>query len=361
MQVKGYFGRKTLHHARSYAMRKIQFWTVLLFASCVITSPLWAIKIQKSKRIELRQIFASNHEITNPTLSPSGSFLAYTKSNFHGLYIYDFKKKKTIIASSKSGSGHGYSWAPGAFRIVYRTITLSRHRVGKREAMTRKHATRKKKYGIHVYDLINKKTKTLYESFSPAGLPVWSSNGSRIFILVKHKGHTRFRTFAFVYDRNEDKAGKKEFGKFFYPTRKALLIGTNGGEKIRKVNPIDKSLRKSIPSPNKRLVVWESKDYELYVSDINGNNVKMIGRGTHPRWNKTSSQIAYTHTNNPINSSYSDIYVYNTSTGKNQRLTNTNHAMEIYPLWSHSGKNILHALRHDNGLYIKRVRVQIPN
>lgn len=325
--------------------------TIFLFSS----SHLAAVVKKQRKDIELLQVFAGKREIINPTLSPSGNYLAYTETNFKGITVYDFTTKKKISVTKSSGAGYKFTWAPGSFRLVYRTITYSRKPISDSTNATPYNTVKQKKYSIEIFDLANNFRKSIYVSYSPIGNPVWSTNGRRIFFPVKVDGVRKFKSYAFVYHRNAKKIEQKGSDLFYYPTKKGLLVGRNGGQKLDLVSPDEGDLFDAIVSPNQQFIIFETKSHKLLLTDIKGKNAKFISKGTGAKWANDSQRIAYSNTTDPKNTSRSDIYIYHLSNARSEKITHTTQALEVSPIWTQSGKSILYTMRHDNGLYLKKL------
>ena len=318
-------------------------------------SQLTAI-IMKKKDYPLKQVFAGEHEIINPKISPNGNYLAFTNRNFKGIKVYDIKRRKTIKVTDLSGAGLNFTWAPGSFRIVYKTIIMSRNiNNNSPRAITMANVKKRKKYAIEVFDIISGFKTQIYESFKPIGPPIWDNNGRRIYFLVKIGNKNIFKSYAFVYDRKSDQIQNKKYSTFFYPTPTGLLTGSHGGTNVEKINPLNKRLETTLVSPNKKKIIFETITNRLYLSNIDGSKVTFISLGTHPQWAKDSSKFVFVRTNSLQNTAYSDIFLYSVDEKKLHKITNTHQAMETWPIWSHSNNSIFYSLKNNNGLYVKKI------
>lgn len=322
----------------------IMRWLLMALAFFISTPSIYGVVIKRSRKLQLNQVFAAEREVIAPKISANGSFLAYTREKFLGLYVYDLQKKKEIRVSKHSAAGYGYSWAPGSFRIVYRTITRARSKSGRNRSYRRK-------YSINVFDLSTQKRTRIHESFQTTGLPIWSVDGRRIFFAVEENNENIFKSYRFVYDRNP-KTGNRPSARFDYPTASGLLVSNNGGKKIIKIDPLQKRYRDIYVSPKRTHIVFETQRYKLYLSDISGKNVRFIAKGSHVTWHPKGMKFVFTRTNNPQNSAYADIAVYDLGLKTAHAVTKTSQALEVYPSWDTDGINILYALRNDNGVYM---------
>ena len=332
----------------------ISFFIAIVFV-ILQSNPLTAI-VMKKKDYPTKQVFAGEHEIINPQISPNGNYLAFTNRNFKGIKVYDIKRRKTIKVSELSGAGLSFTWAPGSFRLVYKTITMSRN-INSRspKAITMANVKKRKKYAIEVFDIINGFKTKIYESFKPIGPPIWDNNGRRIYFLVKIGNQNIFKSYAFVYDRKNDQIQNKKYSTFYYPTPTGLLTGSHGGTNIEKINPLNERLETVLVSPDKKSVIFETITHRLYLSNIDGSQAKFISLGTHPRWAKNNSRFVFVKTNSLQNTAYSDIYLYSVDEKKLRRVTHTHQAMETWPIWSHSNDSIFYSLKNNKGLYVKKL------
>jgi Tol biopolymer transport system component len=206
--------------------------------------------------------------------SPNGQFIAFTSERHNGLWKYDINNQKINSISNDLGAGFGYSWSADSRHILARPLIaengLSYYMVKTYEADT------------------GKETIIVDRSRIITGLPAWSPDDLNIAVILGKE----IRKFT------SGKPGLKGF-----ENRQTEPVDLSGnlifaGIQEKKQISFDKFKDRHIfnisLSPLRDKVVFQVNGLGLFVSNINGENLKHLGFGEQASWMPDNKFIVVT-------------------------------------------------------------------
>jgi Tol biopolymer transport system component len=271
----------------------------------------------------------------NPTFSPNGQNIAFTKEGYKGLWIYDLTSKSVKQITNEQAAGFGYKWSSDSKAILTR--------VAKYEELKRLNA-------VKVFDIETNQSQQLtdYKVRMPY-LPEWSEQDTKV-ILPSKEG-----TEIFSIGKLNKPITKPEIDAYsMYDKIITRDVSTNE-EKI--IEPFSEAqILNLVTSPDRSKIVFEVMGGNLYSMNIDGSNLIDLGKGHRPRWASDSKKIVYMITQDDGNDfTASDIYSINSDGTQKNNLTNTTDKIEMNPCFSPDGKTIVFDVYNDGSIYLMNI------
>lgn len=272
----------------------------------------------------------------NPTFSPDGKKIAYTKSGYTGIWIYDLSTKSTKQITDEQAAGFGYKWSSDSKSIL--------SRVAKYENMNRLNA-------VKIFDVETDQQIQLTEFRTRMPfMPEWSEQDTKV--IIPSKNGVEVYSTGKLYKLNPSA-----------PKIDAYIIGDKIGTRNASTNeekiiePLkDVQVINLISSPDKKKLAFEVMGGNMYSMNIDGTNLIDLGKGHRPRWSSDSKKIIYMITeDNGDNYTASDIYTINADGTQKKNLTNTNDRIEMNPCFSPDGKAIVFDVYNDGSIYLMNI------
>ena len=116
---------------------------------------------------------SAENSVMNPVFSPDGNKIAYTKTSYQGIWIYDLLSQTTKQITDEAAAGFAFKWSADSKSILTR--------VAKYEDMRRYNA-------VKVFDIETGESTQLsdYKTMMPY-LPQWIDGDAKVFLPVKGK------------------------------------------------------------------------------------------------------------------------------------------------------------------------------
>lgn len=266
----------------------------------------------------------SDNYYTNPVWAPDGSKIAFSSSNYTGLWIMNTDGSNPIQLSDEPAAGWGFEWAADSKTIL--------SRVAKFDGYRRLNA-------VKYFNVINKTAQQLteYKSFMP-GLPHWIDYDQNILIFNKKKPE-KIKTDLVIENLN-----KSDFKQHicFLKGSKIAIYDNNTTETIS-LDPLNASgYLNPVISYDDNKIAFEEYGGNLFVMNLDGTNLIDLGKGYSPHWSPDNKHLVYTISeDNGHQFTASDIYIINTQTLEKTNITNTFDKLEMHPNWSPDGKSIV--------------------
>lgn len=273
--------------------------------------------------------------VMNPVYSPNGSSIAYSKSSYNGIWIYDLQSKSNTQLTDESAAGFGFKWSADSKSILTR--------VAKYEEMKRYNA-------VKIFDIETGESKQLsdYKTMMPY-LPVWADGDSKVYLPIK--GNDELLISA---KEKNNQIGSSIVA--FEKNNKVVVkdLSSNSEqifEPIKDAQYINLSL-----SPNAAKIVFEVMGGNMFVMNIDGTNLTDLGIGNRPRWSFDSSKIIFMIAEDDGHDYISsDVYIINIDGTQKRNLTNTSDLMEMNPCFAPDGKSIVFDVVNDGSIYLMNI------
>ncbi|MEW5844432.1 MAG: hypothetical protein AB1775_14335 [Bacteroidota bacterium] len=258
-----------------------------------------------------------------PTISPDGSSLLYTKDNYQGLWSRNLKTEKTIKVSSALSAGYEPSFDETSGEIIFREDQFIK---GKRTTSLNSFNTSNK-----VKQVLEKGIRDLRICRSPQNIFQSYVNDTNAPVRI-NKGMSVQTTVA---------------QKTVYVDGNHITVSDNSSKKelqpMGEGNYIWVSL-----SPDKTKLLFTFAGKGTYVSDLDGNILKVVGYANYPSWSADGNWILFMKDlDDGVKVTSSNIYIVNYYSGKYYKLTSGENNIKLYPTWGTSNSKIFY--NTDNG------------
>ena len=258
-------------------MKKI----IILLALTVISTSGFSQKLSKTKKIETKGSFA------NPIPSPNGEFILLSGEQSKGVSLLNMKTKKTTQISKIEGSGYGYSWANDGETFFYKVKPENGYIMNSE---------------VFSYNIKTKKTEKV--NINHNYLPSYKGNTKGNNVVV----YTNILTLKIeAIDLN---------------TMKSWIV-TNGEGQFYSA---------TLSHDGKKVAVHEGSN--LFVYNIDGSGViAKLGEGIATSWSKNDNYLLGFISVSPDGHDItnSDIYLFDVTTSKSKKITQTKNSLESDP------------------------------
>lgn len=273
--------------------------------------------------------------ILNAQHSPDGTKIAFTKSGYQGLWVFNLIDNSTIQISDEMAAGFGYQWASDSRSILTRVA---------------KYENQKRFNAVKIFNIETNTSNQLteYQTLMPY-LPQWMDGDSKIYLPTKTSDH--------VYNSGLEKQSSLINKYLVYEKGNKINIQEISTNSLRSFEPLREAEYVNISlSPDQTKIVFEVMGGNLFVINIDGSGMVDLGKGNRPKWSPDSKSIVYMITeDNGYEFTSSDIYLINADGRNKAKLTNTDTIIEMTPSFSPDGKSILFENYHEGSIYLMNI------
>jgi len=273
--------------------------------------------------------------VMNATYSPDGLKIAYTKSGYQGIWIFNLQSKTTKQLTDEVAAGFGYKWSSDSKSIL--------SRVAKYEDLKRFNA-------VKIFNVETGESKQLsdYKTMMPY-LPEWADGDSKVYLPLKGS----YEVYVSGIEKNSiitndlitfEKNNKITVLDFISNTESNL-------EPIKDAQYINLLL-----SPDKMKMVFEVMGGNMFVVNTDGSNLIDLGKGNRPKWSSDSNKIIYMIAEDDGHDyTSSDIYIINVDGTQKTNLTRTNDMIAMNPCIAPDAKSIVFDLVNEGSIYLMNI------
>lgn len=271
----------------------------------------------------------------NPTISPNGNLVAFTKAGYRGIWIYKFSDNSINQITDEIAAGFAMQWSADSKFILSRPAYY--------DGPIRYNTV--KIYNVETAEAIQ---LTDYRTKMPS-LPQWSDYNEAAFIVTNNQieifqtGLTatseqkQSANKVLVYLTNDDKIGVKDL--------------TNNLSKIFDPIPGKQCMNLSV-SPDYQRVAFEIYGGNLYSMKIDGTELVDLGKGYRAKWMSDSQHLIYTITEDDGHQFISsDIYTIKFDGTERRNITNTNEKIELSPSASLTNNIVVFEVFDEGSIY----------
>ena len=305
------------------------FWVICISSALVANDGLKVI----SEPIIL--IGGDGNYFMHPLWSPDGSWIAFTGSNYQGLWVMNPDGSGVRQLTDEPAAGYGFEWSFDSKAIVSRVA---------------KFAEKYRYNAVKLFDLEKDEARLLtdYRALMP-GLPHWADADEKIFMYGKNKLE--------IFN-----SGKKATSLHKVTGDKRILflkddhiaVGNVVTKKHKVLEPIKgRRYINMIVSPDGLKVAFEVIGGNLYKMNTDGTGLVDLGDGHRPQWAPDSQRLVYMITEDDGHQYLSsDIYCIKIDVTEKVRLTHTEDELEMNPSWSPGGKKIAYDVMGEGAIYV---------
>ena len=284
------------------------------------------------------QLFISGsveNSVMNPVFSPDGNKIAYTKTSYQGIWIYDLLSQTTKQITDEAAAGFAFKWSADSKSILTR--------VAKYEDMRRYNAV--KIFNIETSESIQLSD---YRTMMPY-LPQWIEGDTKVLLPVKGKDE--------IYLTGKEKNNNIYNNIVAFEKNNKVVVNNLDNNSENTFEPIkDGEYINLSTSPDRSKIVFEVLGGNMFVMNIDGTNLIDLGIGDNPRWSSDNKKITYMiTTDDGYDFTGSDIFIINSDGANKTNLTNTKELLEMNPSFSSDGKSIVFDVVNDGSIYLMNI------
>ena len=273
--------------------------------------------------------------LMNPTYSPDGLKIAYTKSGYQGIWILNLQSKTTKQITDEAAAGFGYKWSADSKSIL--------SRVAKYEDLKRFNA-------VKVFNIQIGESKQLsdYKTMMPY-LPEWADGDSKVYLPLKGSDE--------VYVSGIQKSSIiTNYLITFEKNNKITVLDFINNSESSLVPIKDEQYINLSLSPDKLKMVFEVMGGNMFVVNTDGSNLIDLGKGNRPKWSSDSKKIIYMIAeDNGHEFTASDIYTINADGTGRANITSTDGIIEMSPSFSPDGRSIVFENYNEGSIYLMNI------
>jgi Tol biopolymer transport system component len=269
-----------------------------------------------------------------PLCSPDGSIIAFTESNYKGLWLMKSAGSEVTQISDEIGAGYDFSWSLDSRQILTRVY---------------KYEGEKRINAIKSFNIENgEQTNISGYSVDKLGSPKWTADNNQIYYLNNHKMEMVTTDMSvksglestIIYEQNSI-----IFTADQTKMKKSILEGRN--------NEVYLYVR---VSPDGRKITYKVMGGNLFSMNSDGTLITDLGEGYNARWSPDSQYLVYMiNTDDGHRFLTSDLYVISADGQEKFQITNTDDRIEMNPTWSADGKQIVYNTYSDGAIYVLNV------
>jgi len=271
----------------------------------------------------------------NAVYSPDGTNIAYTKSGYQGIWVYNLKTQMKKQITDEAAAGFGFKWSSDSKSILTR--------VAKYEDLKRFNA-------VKVFNIETGESKQLtdYKTMMPY-LPQWADGDTKIILPKKTQDEI------FTTDKSKNNLNQNSIVVFEKNNKLIVKNFSDNSEEI--FEPIKDAQYINIStSPDDTKMVFEVIGGNMFVVNTDGSNLIDLGKGNRPRWSFDNSKIIYMIAQDDGHDfTASDIYTINSDGTGKKNLSNTADLIEMNPYFAPDGKSIAFDVVNDGSIYLMNI------
>ncbi len=279
------------------------------FAAVPLSAQMHVVSVEKLP-------LGAEQQWSQPVFSPDGARIYFTAAGFNGIWEYTPSTKSVRQITDAPRSGFGFALSNDGKTISYRRTFDEASRLRTQELVTQDISS-------GAVNILEKGESVSLPKFSPA-----SPAGGQSSVIYLKEGKVVSAASSKVKDSHiESASAAVVLG--IEDTKIALL---KNGSKIS-FDPLGNGsyIWPSLSPDGTKLLAYEM-DRGVFISDLDGNIVKMLGRKDNPVWTRDGKWIVYMDDKDDgHNILSSDIYCVSADGTTTVRLTNTSGVVELYP------------------------------
>lgn len=294
---------------------------------------LW---INITAQFQPTKIAGSQEDICmNPTISPDGKYVAFTKAGYKGIWLYNFSDNTIKQITDEVAAGYAMQWSPDSKYILSRPAYY--------DGPIRYNAV--KIYNAETSEAIQ---LSEYRTKMPS-LPRWADFYEKAFIITNNQIES-FKTGLTATTEQKQNASKilayitndDKIGVTYLNTNDTKIFEPIVGKKCMNLSL----------SPDNQRLIFEIYGGNLYSMKTDGTDLTDLGKGYRAKWMSDSKHIIYMITEDDGHQfTSSDIYMIKFDGTEKQNITNTQDKIEISPSAALVSKKIVFEVFDEGAIY----------
>ncbi len=297
----------------------------LVLSLCMMGTTLFA---QPKGATEPQLLINAPVGLMAPVWSPAGDKIAVTTDNYAGILVANADGSNLTTVTTEAGAGYKMMWSADGKQILGRTNIIEKSRI---------------LHEIKVWNVSNGKSTTLVaKTRNIKGTPTWESATS--ITVADRLGIKSINSTSAVATPQRDINVYE------------LMVSDPAGcaSQIPSLNDYTgKIIINPAISPDGSKVAFQVPGNGMFVCDIDGKNLKSLGRASNASWLPDNLHIVVTRTqDNGHAFTASEIYSINTVTGSETLLTNNANFIPLKPSVSPDGMKVAFENAADASIYV---------
>lgn len=269
----------------------------------------------------------------NPVYSLDGKMIAFTKSGFMGLYVYNLETENIIQLSNEPSAGYGFKWSSDSKSILSRVARYDGPR---------------RYNSLKIFDVQSGSFDQLSdETTNMPYLPEWIPGNDRV-ILPQKDG-------AKIFNTGKDPFFIENESTITVYSRHDKIVVNNFTTSVETIlEPIkNQNYLNVLLSPDKSKITFEVYGGNLFVMNIDGSEITDLGTGYNAVWSPDSKSLIFMITEDDGHKfTASDIYKIDINGMNKINLTNTAEEIELNPSISPDGRKLAYESYLDGAIYL---------
>ena len=288
----------------------------------------------KADKMPIKLISKADHVFMGAEWSPTGDRIAFSSEKFNGIWVSDIDGRNLEQITSDMGAGFGFTWSLDGKTILARPVVVED---GKRY------------HQVKLYDLDSGKEKLLVNrSRSIRGLPVWTSGNQKVAI---KEGNVK-KEFMTGKSPLKSASGREKLVDFG-GTLSTVAAASQVSNQVNFPEFKGRYVFNKSVSPNGEKVIFEVSGKGLYVSNVDGTELRHLGFGEHPSWMPDNRYVVVVQVKDDgYVVTQGDLYVVDTFTGEYSSLFSQPEFVALKPSVSPDGKKVLFDNAKDGAIYL---------
>lgn len=315
-------------------MRKsVSIILLIIFALTRTASAGWKVTQKPAKLIG-----GDGKYFMHPRWSPDGASIAFTESNYKGLWVMKADGTGARPITEEVAAGFGFEWAAHANALISRVAKFEK---------------RRRYNAVKLFDLEKNETRLLTDYRTPMpGLPHWADADQKVYMYNRNKLE--------IFDSGLGPAALMKTAasrqiQFLKDDKIAIGDIATGAYKVFEPLKGQQCLNLT-PSPDRKKVAFEIMGGNMYVMNADGTGLIDLGKGYRPQWAPDSEYLVYMITQDDGHQLLaSDLYVIRCDGQEKTQLTATGDKLEMNPSWSAGGKKIAFDVMHEGAIYVLEI------
>ncbi len=274
----------------------------------------------------------------HPCWSPDGAMIAFTESNYQGLWMMKADGTEARQITDEMAAGFGFEWAAYANALISRVA---------------KYEKRRRYNAVKLFDLETNEARLLtdYRTLMP-GLPHWADADQKVYMYNRNKLEIFDSGLKPAVLMNSAVSRQIQFLK-----EDKIAIGDIATGAYKVFEPFKgQPCLNLTPSPDRQKVAFEVMGGNLYVMSAEGTGIVDLGQGHRPQWSPDSEHLIYMITKDDGHKFLeSDLYIIHRDGREKTQLTFTNDKLEMNPSWSVDGKKIAFDVMLEGAIYVLEI------
>jgi Tol biopolymer transport system component len=303
-----------------------------------LTIALLSLGFTFSQQKSVKLLGETEDPILNPLLSPDGKYVAFSKSNYRGIYVLKLDDNSIKELTDEVAAGFGMQWSLDSKFILSRPAYY--------DGLIRYNT-------IKIYNIETKEVSQLtdYRTRMPS-LPYWSSFNDEV--VFAHKGNVeRFQSN--IQIQSSLKTTDKNISVFLMDDKIAVRDNSSGQLNILEPVTGKKCMNLSV-SPDYQRVVFEIYGGDLYSMKIDGTELYNLGKGYRGKWLKDSETIVYMISEDDGHQfTSSDIFTIRYDGTNKKNITSTPDKLEMSPSASLVDNTIVFEVLDEGSIHLMKL------